>query len=277
MWPIPWAPTGSSSSNTPRPIRSCCAACSSGWVSRWSPVIAARTSRCIRRATSISSSTPSRNPSASASRRRTGLRCAPWRFACSDAAARLRARRVARRRAASRQRRADGAQHPGHRRHRRVAHLLRRSLRRSLDLRRRLHAGDAASRWSAPGSRSIDHLTHNVHRGHMDKWTGFYETLFNFREIRYFDIEGKKTGLFSRAPDQSLRQDPHSDQRVAGRQVADRGIPARVSRRGHPAHRARPPTTSIAPSTCCAAAASRSRTRRRPTTKASMRACHGSR
>jgi 4-hydroxyphenylpyruvate dioxygenase len=45
----------------------------------------------------------------------------------------------------------------------------------------------------------IDHLTHNVHRGHMDKWTGFYETLFNFREIRYFDIEGKKTGLFSRA------------------------------------------------------------------------------
>ena len=33
----------------------------------------------------------------------------------------------------------------------------------------------------------------------MDKWTGFYEKLFNFREIRYFDIEGKKTGLFSRA------------------------------------------------------------------------------
>jgi 4-hydroxyphenylpyruvate dioxygenase len=49
------------------------------------------------------------------------------------------------------------------------------------------------------GLIEIDHLTHNVHRGHMDKWTGFYETLFNFREIRYFDIEGKKTGLFSRA------------------------------------------------------------------------------
>jgi 4-hydroxyphenylpyruvate dioxygenase len=45
----------------------------------------------------------------------------------------------------------------------------------------------------------IDHLTHNVHRGHMDQWTGFYERLFNFREIRYFDIEGKKTGLISRA------------------------------------------------------------------------------
>ena len=49
------------------------------------------------------------------------------------------------------------------------------------------------------GLMTIDHLTHNVHRGHMDKWTGFYETMFNFREIRYFDIEGKKTGLFSRA------------------------------------------------------------------------------
>ena len=49
------------------------------------------------------------------------------------------------------------------------------------------------------GLLQIDHLTHNVHRGNMDKWTGFYETMFNFREIRYFDIEGKKTGLFSRA------------------------------------------------------------------------------
>jgi len=49
------------------------------------------------------------------------------------------------------------------------------------------------------GLVEIDHLTHNVHRGNMDKWCEFYERLFNFREIRYFDIEGKKTGLFSRA------------------------------------------------------------------------------
>lgn len=52
---------------------------------------------------------------------------------------------------------------------------------------------------SPPGLTLIDHLTHNVQRGNMDKWAGFYERLFNFREIRYFDIEGKKTGLFSRA------------------------------------------------------------------------------
>ena len=45
----------------------------------------------------------------------------------------------------------------------------------------------------------IDHLTHNVHRGRMAHWAEFYERLFNFREIRYFDIEGKVTGLISKA------------------------------------------------------------------------------
>ncbi|MFL6734714.1 MAG: 4-hydroxyphenylpyruvate dioxygenase [Sphingomicrobium sp.] len=45
----------------------------------------------------------------------------------------------------------------------------------------------------------IDHLTHNVNRGRMSHWAEFYEKLFNFREIRYFDIEGKQTGLFSKA------------------------------------------------------------------------------
>ncbi|MBP9721522.1 MAG: 4-hydroxyphenylpyruvate dioxygenase [Gammaproteobacteria bacterium] len=45
----------------------------------------------------------------------------------------------------------------------------------------------------------IDHVTHNVNRGQMDIWAKFYEKLFNFKEIRYFDIEGKLTGLLSRA------------------------------------------------------------------------------
>jgi 4-hydroxyphenylpyruvate dioxygenase len=57
----------------------------------------------------------------------------------------------------------------------------------------------AAADEGGPGLQLIDHLTHNVARGHMNLWSGFYEKLFNFREIRYFDIEGKKTGLFSRA------------------------------------------------------------------------------
>jgi 4-hydroxyphenylpyruvate dioxygenase len=49
------------------------------------------------------------------------------------------------------------------------------------------------------GLISIDHITHNVHKGRMDQWTAFYERLFNFREIRYFAIQGQKTGLYSRA------------------------------------------------------------------------------
>ena len=45
----------------------------------------------------------------------------------------------------------------------------------------------------------LDHLTHNVHKGNMDKWFRFYGDIFNFREIRFFDIEGKHTGLHSAA------------------------------------------------------------------------------
>jgi 4-hydroxyphenylpyruvate dioxygenase len=49
------------------------------------------------------------------------------------------------------------------------------------------------------GLLEIDHLTHNVYAGRMDVWAQFYEKLFSFREIRYFDIQGQKTGLTSRA------------------------------------------------------------------------------
>jgi 4-hydroxyphenylpyruvate dioxygenase len=49
------------------------------------------------------------------------------------------------------------------------------------------------------GLTYVDHLTHNVHRGRMAEWADFYERLFNFREVRYFDIEGKLTGLKSKA------------------------------------------------------------------------------
>ena len=49
------------------------------------------------------------------------------------------------------------------------------------------------------GLQEIDHLTHNVYFGGMDKWALFYQRLFNFKEIRFFDIQGKVTGLKSRA------------------------------------------------------------------------------
>lgn len=58
------------------------------------------------------------------------------------------------------------------------------------------------------GFKTIDHLTHNVYKGRMAFWGGFYERIFNFREIRYFDIKGEYTGLTSRAmtaPDGLIR------------------------------------------------------------------------
>jgi 4-hydroxyphenylpyruvate dioxygenase len=68
--------------------------------------------------------------------------------------------------------------------------------------------GEKNSRPEGAGLFYLDHLTHNVHRGRMDVWTGFYEKLFNFRHIRFFDIEGRASGLFSRAltsPDGKIR------------------------------------------------------------------------
>ena len=58
---------------------------------------------------------------------------------------------------------------------------------------------DAPAAPAGAGLTYIDHLTHNVHRGRMKEWADFYERLFNFREVRYFDIEGKLTGLKSKA------------------------------------------------------------------------------
>ena len=58
------------------------------------------------------------------------------------------------------------------------------------------------------GILTIDHLTHNVERGQMDVWASFYERIFNFHEVHYFDIKGVKTGLLSRAltsPDGRVR------------------------------------------------------------------------
>ena len=49
------------------------------------------------------------------------------------------------------------------------------------------------------GLTFIDPLTHHLYFGNMQKWSDYYEKLFNFREIRYFDIKGAKTGLVSKA------------------------------------------------------------------------------
>jgi 4-hydroxyphenylpyruvate dioxygenase len=79
--------------------------------------------------------------------------------------------------------------------------------------------GERNPRPAGAGLFYIDHLTHNVHRGRMDVWTGFYEKLFNFRQIRFFDIEGRASGLFSRAltsPDGKIRIPINEDAGEAG-------------------------------------------------------------
>ncbi len=58
------------------------------------------------------------------------------------------------------------------------------------------------------GFKAVDHLTHNVYRGRIDYWADYYAKLFNFRELRQFDIKGEYTGLFSKAmtaPDGLIR------------------------------------------------------------------------
>jgi 4-hydroxyphenylpyruvate dioxygenase len=74
------------------------------------------------------------------------------------------------------------------------------------------------------GFRMIDHLTHNVYRGRMAYWGAFYERIFNFREIRYFDIKGEYTGLTSRAmtaPDGLIRIPLNEEARQGGGQIEE--------------------------------------------------------
>jgi 4-hydroxyphenylpyruvate dioxygenase len=70
----------------------------------------------------------------------------------------------------------------------------------------------------------IDHLTHNVYKGRMAFWGGFYEKIFNFREIRYFDIKGEYTGLTSRAmtaPDGLIRIPLNEESGRTGGQIEE--------------------------------------------------------
>ncbi|MBB5773000.1 4-hydroxyphenylpyruvate dioxygenase [Brevundimonas vesicularis] len=67
---------------------------------------------------------------------------------------------------------------------------------------------EESERKNSMGLEILDHLTHNVRRGQMRTWSGFYNSIFNFEEQKYFDIKGKATGLFSQAmiaPDRAIR------------------------------------------------------------------------
>jgi hypothetical protein len=96
--------------------------------------------------------------------------------------------------------------------------------------------GDADLAHEGVGLAAVDHLTHNVQRGRMTAWADFYTKLFNFREIRYFDIEGKLTGLRSKAmtsPCGKIRI-PSTNPPTTSRR--SRNISRPIAAR-HPAHR----------------------------------------
>jgi 4-hydroxyphenylpyruvate dioxygenase len=74
------------------------------------------------------------------------------------------------------------------------------------------------------GFQIIDHLTHNVYSGRMAHWAGFYERVFGFREIRYFDIKGEYTGLTSKAmtaPDGKIRIPLNEEGKAGGGQIEE--------------------------------------------------------
>ena len=74
------------------------------------------------------------------------------------------------------------------------------------------------------GFHTLDHLTHNVYRGRMAHWSKYYEDLFNFREIRYFDIKGEYTGLLSKAmtaPDGKIRIPLNEEAHGSGGQIEE--------------------------------------------------------
>ncbi|CAB3774854.1 4-hydroxyphenylpyruvate dioxygenase [Paraburkholderia humisilvae] len=77
---------------------------------------------------------------------------------------------------------------------------------------------------SGHGFKIVDHLTHNVYRGRISYWANFYEKLFNFREIRYFDIKGEYTGLTSKAmtaPDGKIRIPLSEESKRGGGQIEE--------------------------------------------------------
>ena len=134
------------------------------------------------RATSISSSM--REPDSFGASLRAGARavsaCA-MAFRVKDAAAAFKRAVALGARPVPRQDRPHGAQHPGHRGHRRQPHLSRgplwRARARSTMSTSSPHRGRARApaEPGGPGLTYIDHLTHNVHRGRMDNWADFYE------------------------------------------------------------------------------------------------------
>ncbi len=180
-----WARMVSNSSSSPIPIPRCLTRCSAEWASSGSRSIARKMSPSTARATSISSSMPSQDSFAQRFAEKHGPSAPAMAFRVVDAQPRLRARAVARR---------ETRQDPGPARWSSTFPAIEGIGGLQIYLVDRYGAkgsiydvdfewiGERDVKPEGAGLHYVDHLTHNVHRGHMDAWAGFYEKLFNFRE-----------------------------------------------------------------------------------------------
>ena len=184
---------------------------------------------------------PRRTASPRASPACTGPASAPSRFRVKNAAAAYKRALSLGRLGRRGQGRADGAQHPGHQGHRRFADLPGRPLRRARHhLRRRLRV-PARRRAQSQGRRPHLHRPSDAQRpsrahGGVGR---FLRAALQFPRDPLLRHRGQAHRAQEQGDDQPVRQDPHPDQREHRRQVADPGISLGLSRRGHPAHRAR--------------------------------------
>ena len=96
---------------------------------------------------------------------------------------------------------------------------------------------EEAERKNNVGLHLLDHLTHNVKRGQMRTWSGFYNDDVRLRGAEVFRHQGQGDGPLLPGHDRPRPRHPHPPEREPGRQLPDRGVPASLQRRGHPAHR----------------------------------------
>ena len=229
----------SNSSNTPPKIRSCCARCSSGWAFRPPQSIAARTSLCTGRATSISSSTPKPDSFGQRFAREHGPSACAMAFRVKDASYAFRrcvelgAKPVATR-VGPMELNIPAIEGIGGS----LIYLVDRYGDRTIyDVDFVPGVGRVAqSLGGAVVHRSPD--SQRRPRQH-EQVGGLLREAVQLPRDSLFRHRGQEDRPVQPRHDQPVRQDPHSDQRIPGRQVADRRIPARVSRRGYSAYRAR--------------------------------------
>ena len=96
---------------------------------------------------------------------------------------------------------------------------------------------EEAERKNNVGLEVLDHLTHNVRRGQMRTWSGFYGSVFNFEEQEVFRHQGQGDRPVLPGHDRARPRHPHPAERKPGRELPDRGVHPSLQRRGHPAHR----------------------------------------